>query len=573
MTRLADRQIEIVLRDRVRFGVGAIARLPELVAAAGGSRVFVVTDPGVARIGVVDRALGVLDRARASSTRLRRGRAEPGAPRPSSAGRRRCGPSGSMGRSSCRSAAARRWTPPRRSPSAPRTSRSRCWELDYDGAALAPGRPGRRRPDDRRDRRRDEHLRRHHRRGRSGARTTSAIRRCCRVATILDPALTVGLPPAATAATGVDAMTHSLESLLSANPNPFAEAIALGVIRTVAEWLPRAVADGTDLEARSQMLMASHLAGVGRRAARASGLVHALGPRARDARPAAARDGAGRRPARGPRLLPRRSATASWRWSASRSGPPRRPRTRRRPPAPRSARSAGLRRASASDRRCAPRLRRARARRRRPGRHRRRGDPQLAAPADASPRRARSWRPCWADRPLVDLLRCRSISGCDDAGWPYSSSASPRVRLRPSDRIHRSTAVTPGSASPSSGPASSGSARSRPAERVDGWLADLDGLLDAMDARHPDLFHDTPRAEIERAIDELKVRTATATDDELMVGVAQIVALVSAGGRDAHTGLFPWSPDSGYPVHSLRSGCGCFRTGSTSWTRSRPTRT
>ena len=44
---------------------------------------------------------------------------------------------------------------------------------------------------------------------------------------VLDPALTVGLPPAATAATGSDAMTHSLESLLSRNPNPFAEAMAL----------------------------------------------------------------------------------------------------------------------------------------------------------------------------------------------------------------------------------------------------------------------------------------------------------------------------------------------------------
>ena len=97
------------------------------------------------------------------------------------------------------------------------------------------------------------------------------------VATILDPALTVGLPPAATAATGIDAMTHSLESLLSANPNPFAESTALGVIRTVAAWLPRAVADGTDLEARSQMLLASHLAGVGQASGTGVGLVHALG--------------------------------------------------------------------------------------------------------------------------------------------------------------------------------------------------------------------------------------------------------------------------------------------------------
>ena len=87
----------------------------------------------------------------------------------------------------------------------------------------------------------------------------------------------MGLPPAVTAATGVDAMTHSLESLLSANPNPFAEAVAVGVIRTVERWLRRAVADGSDLEARSQMLMASHLAGVGQASGTGVGLIHALG--------------------------------------------------------------------------------------------------------------------------------------------------------------------------------------------------------------------------------------------------------------------------------------------------------
>jgi hypothetical protein len=80
-----------------------------------------------------------------------------------------------------------------------------------------------------------------------------------------------------TAATGVDALTHSLESLLSRNSNPFAEATAIGVIRTVAEWLPQAIADGSDLEARSQMLMASHLAGVGQASGTGVGLVHALG--------------------------------------------------------------------------------------------------------------------------------------------------------------------------------------------------------------------------------------------------------------------------------------------------------
>lgn len=82
-------------------------------------------------------------------------------------------------------------------------------------------------------------------------------------AAVLDPDLTVGLPPAATAATGFDALTHALESYLSARANPYSDGIALQVISTVATYLPRAVADGSDLEARSELLLASHVAGVG----------------------------------------------------------------------------------------------------------------------------------------------------------------------------------------------------------------------------------------------------------------------------------------------------------------------
>ena len=81
-------------------------------------------------------------------------------------------------------------------------------------------------------------------------------------AAILDPALTVGLSPAATAATGVDALTHALESYLSLRSNPWSDGLALQVIRMVAANLPRAVRDGTDLDARSQLLLAAHLAGV-----------------------------------------------------------------------------------------------------------------------------------------------------------------------------------------------------------------------------------------------------------------------------------------------------------------------
>ena len=72
-----------------------------------------------------------------------------------------------------------------------------------------------------------------------------------------------------------------------------------------------------------------------------------------------------------------------------------------------------------------------------------------------------------------------------------------------------------------------------------------------MEALHPDLFHGTPRAEFDRLIAELRDGAPTLTDDELLVGAARAVALVSAHGRDAHTGLYPWSPASTYPVDSL----------------------
>jgi alcohol dehydrogenase class IV len=96
------------------------------------------------------------------------------------------------------------------------------------------------------------------------------------VAAILDPALTVGLPPAATAATGLDALTHAIESYLSVRANPWSDGIALQVIRMVGSHLARACADGADLEARSQLLLAAHMAGIGM-ATTGLGLVHAIG--------------------------------------------------------------------------------------------------------------------------------------------------------------------------------------------------------------------------------------------------------------------------------------------------------
>jgi alcohol dehydrogenase len=95
-------------------------------------------------------------------------------------------------------------------------------------------------------------------------------------AAVLDPALTVGLPPRQTAATGMDALTHALESYASVRANPWSDGIALQVVRMVATYLPRAYDDGADLEARAQMLLAAHMAGVGM-AATGLGICHGIG--------------------------------------------------------------------------------------------------------------------------------------------------------------------------------------------------------------------------------------------------------------------------------------------------------
>lgn len=101
-------------------------------------------------------------------------------------------------------------------------------------------------------------------------------------AVILDPELTRGLPPRQTAATGMDVLTHALESLSSVRSNPYADGINLQVVGMVFRYLPRATADGGDLEARSQLLLAAHIAGLAFATTglgMAHGLAHALGAR------------------------------------------------------------------------------------------------------------------------------------------------------------------------------------------------------------------------------------------------------------------------------------------------------
>lgn len=79
---------------------------------------------------------------------------------------------------------------------------------------------------------------------------------------VLDPELTIGLPPLLTAATGLDALTHAVESVVSVQNNPVSDALAYQAVSYVWEFLPRAVQDGSDVVARSKMLVASNLAGM-----------------------------------------------------------------------------------------------------------------------------------------------------------------------------------------------------------------------------------------------------------------------------------------------------------------------
>jgi alcohol dehydrogenase len=273
----ADRQLDILVRDRARFGAGAIGHLPSAVRELAASSAFVVTDAGVVRSGVAGRVVDLL-----RSTGLHVEVFDGVEPNPGTASIERGSyglrsafgsrPSSTVvvglgGGSAMDSAKVIALHAP---------NQRAVMSLDYHDETVAPGVPVIAIPTT----------------AGTGAETNTygvitdeSVGRKGYVGhesvlpklAILDPELTLGLPPEPTAATGVDALTHSLESLLSANPNPLAEAIALGTIRTVGEWLPRAVEDGSDLEARSRMLLAAHYAGVGQQTGTGVGAVHAIG--------------------------------------------------------------------------------------------------------------------------------------------------------------------------------------------------------------------------------------------------------------------------------------------------------
>ncbi len=95
-------------------------------------------------------------------------------------------------------------------------------------------------------------------------------------AVILDPELTVGLPPSVTAATGIDAFVHAMESFCGKADTPITNALNIHAMKLIARSMRRAYTNGQDLAARADMLYASTIAGMGFSNTQ-NGIIHAVG--------------------------------------------------------------------------------------------------------------------------------------------------------------------------------------------------------------------------------------------------------------------------------------------------------
>ncbi len=91
---------------------------------------------------------------------------------------------------------------------------------------------------------------------------------------ICDPELTIGMPKAITAGTGLDAFAHCVEAFCSPHYHPMSQGIALEGMRLVKEYLPRAYADGTDIAARAHMMSAAAMGATAFQ--KGLGAIHAL---------------------------------------------------------------------------------------------------------------------------------------------------------------------------------------------------------------------------------------------------------------------------------------------------------
>ena len=274
MTALSTRTLSVEPPAWLEFGAGALATLPAALARVGQSRAFLVTDPGVRAAGLLDRVLAVLDSAQIEHAVFDGIRPNPTTDDLDAAGAQvraftqaAAAAVVAVGGGSALDAAKGIALLGRN----PGSSREYDYRLDPPGPGLPvvaiPTTSG------------------------TGAETNGfgviedASARCkiyvghgsvrpqvC----ILDPELTLGLPRAATAATGIDALVHGIESLASRGSTALSAAYAAQAVAMVSRWLPAAVEDGSDLEARAQLLLGAHLAGQALTLS-GLGLVHGIG--------------------------------------------------------------------------------------------------------------------------------------------------------------------------------------------------------------------------------------------------------------------------------------------------------
>ena len=254
--RLADTTISLAPTCRIEFGAGVIHRLPDAIAALGHRRAFVVTDRGLRAAGVLDRVLHVL-----TDAGVEHGVYDGVLPNPSTstvdegaARARRFGAAAivALGGGSAMDAA--------KGIALLAANPGSADDFDYRNEPANPGLPIVAIPTT----------------AGTGAETNGFgviedTARRCKVyighdtvrpgIAVLDPELTIGVPAPVTAATGIDALVHGIESLSSRGANPISVAYASQAVRMVSRWLPAAVADGSDLEARAQLILGAHLAG------------------------------------------------------------------------------------------------------------------------------------------------------------------------------------------------------------------------------------------------------------------------------------------------------------------------
>lgn len=253
----------------IEFGWGALARLPELGQGIGGTRALVVGDPGVAKAGLVDRVVAAMGTAMPITT-FTDVMSDPDASSVDAgvqvARGKGCDLIVGIGGGSAMDVA--------KAVGVMLTNPGNIRDYAGMGKIAKPGVPVICIPTTAgtgsemtiwsvlSDRKKNSKF------------GVGSVLNCARIA-LLDPELTLSLPPAITAATGMDALTHALESYVNTATQPISEAMSEQSMKLIARSLRRSVAQPGNRQARADMLLASTLAAMAFNSTRL-GLVHAF---------------------------------------------------------------------------------------------------------------------------------------------------------------------------------------------------------------------------------------------------------------------------------------------------------